>query len=294
MFDRIWKNLISDWLQKGAVLVAGYLVSVHALPTTSENNFVSAVLVIFSAGWGWWDAVGHQKLTDFLKSKGQNVKAIKAAPSAMTGVRSLIFIIGVPGLLALTLHAAKSQTICTGPYCASPYLGVGISESGGSFNVPALGLSGLADNNLNAFVEGGFDYFGNAAYLGINFLGEYGLIANGDLPGGGNSALWGAGQYVKLGYNAASAFGITVPTSNAPSLSGFIASTTPYVNLGIFERKWGDGFLAGVGVVGWLNKSVTVHIDWNYVNYNNANINPNVKEQSENMVLGGIDYHFPL
>jgi hypothetical protein len=187
--------------------------------------------------------------------------------------------------------AAPAPLPCTSTYCVGPYLGAGVSESGGSFDIPSLGLSGLASNNVNMFVEGGYDYLSGNFYAGINGLASYGLSANGTLPGGGNSALWGVGGWVKLGYNVALAFGITPPTSG-PSLAGLVASTVPYVNLGIWDRPWGDGFLTGVGAEGWLQNNISIHVDWNHVNFNNANINPIAKNQTEDMVLGGLDYHF--
>jgi opacity protein-like surface antigen len=183
---------------------------------------------------------------------------------------------------------------CTNTYCVAPYFGVGIGESGGSFNVISTGVNGLASNNLNMLAEFGYDYWNGTTYLGVNLMGEYGVQSDGIVPGGGNSALWGAGQWAKLGYNVAAALGITAPTSGTPSLAGVVANSTPYLNVGVFERPWGVGFLSGAGVQGWLSNNWTIHVDYLFVDYNNANVNPNVKEQSESMVLGGVDYHFAL
>jgi hypothetical protein len=190
--------------------------------------------------------------------------------------------------------AASTSAVanCSGPFCIAPYLGGGISESGGNFNVAATGINGVASNNLNMMIEGGIDYFSSNLYVGLTAVGEYGITANGNIPGGGNSALWGAGQWARLGYNVANALGIAPPTGNAPSLAGVVTTTVPYINIGVWERPWGSGFLSGVGVVGWLSKTVTVHVDFNHVNFNNASINAIAKQQTEDMVLGGFDYHF--
>lgn len=180
--------------------------------------------------------------------------------------------------------------------CNLPYIGGGLSESGGSFDVISTGLSGLAENNLNLFGEAGWDYWNPTTniYVGGEAMFEYGIEANGTLPGGGTSELWGTGVWGRLGYGIAQAYGIAAPTSGTPSLSGIVASTVPYVDLGYFARPWGGGFLTGAGVMGWIAPNVSVHIDYLYVDYNNASINPNVSEQSEQMVLGGFDYHFKL
>jgi hypothetical protein len=210
-------------------------------------------------------------------------------------------------LLLLAPGTAKAQTVtkapasiltpsgsCTSVYCVGPYIGGGIAESGGSFNVVSTGLSGLADNNLNLFGEVGYDYWNGGVYLGLNGLFEYGVSSNGVIPGGGNSELWGGGAWAKLGYNVAGALGISPPSGSAPSLTGLVTSSVPYINLGVWSRPWGTGFLSGVGIEGWLSKNITVHIDYNHVNYNNANVNPNVTQQTEDMVIGGVDYHFSL
>lgn len=187
----------------------------------------------------------------------------------------------------------KAQPIpginCSIQGCA--YIGAGLSESGGSFNVISTGVNGLADNNLNLFVEGGYDYFSGNIYLGANALFEYGLVSNGTIPGGGNSSLWGGGAWAKIGYNVANALGITPSTAKNP-LTSLFATTTPYVDLGIWDRPWGSGFASGGGAMGWLTPQVSLHVDYIHVNYNNASVNPNVNEQTEDMVLGGLDYHF--
>jgi opacity protein-like surface antigen len=195
--------------------------------------------------------------------------------------------------MTVKVAPAASDPGCTSTYCVGPFLDLGVDETGGSFNIASQGLNGLADNNFNAFIGAGFDYWNGTIYLGLEGVGEYGLISNGVIPGGGNSALWGAGVWAKIGYNVAqNIFGITA--TNSPSLGNLVANSVPYINLGEFTRPWGTGFLSGVGVEGWIAKNWSIHADWNYVNYNNANINPNVKEQSESQVRGGITYHFSL
>jgi opacity protein-like surface antigen len=178
---------------------------------------------------------------------------------------------------------------CSVQGCA--YFGAAISESGGSFNVISTGVSGLTDNNLNLAVEGGYDYFSGNIYLGANAMFEYGLIQNGIIPGGGNSELWGGGVWAKIGYNVASALGLTPATATNP-ISSLFATTTPYVDLGIWDRPWGDGFASGGGAMGWVTPNVSLHVDYLHVDYNNASVNANVNQQTEDMVIGGLDYHF--
>lgn len=247
----------------------------------------------------------------FMRSAVKKIEKPAGAPGyngdGSVGTAGPLRALAIIGVLAASLFAvsqARAQTAtkspppasavanCSGPFCLAPYLGGGISESGGNFNVAALGINGVASNNLNMMFEGGLDYFSSNIYVGLTAVGEYGITANGNIPGGGNSALWGAGQWARLGYNVANALGITPPSGNAPSLAGVVTTTVPYVNIGVWERPWGSGFLSGIGVVGWLSKTVTVHVDWNHVNFNNASINPIAKQQTEDMVIGGFDYHF--
>ena len=183
---------------------------------------------------------------------------------------------------------------CTVSYCVAPYVGLALGESGGSFNIVSTGVNGLANNNLNLGGEAGFDFWNGSVFMGVNVLAEYGLSQNGVIPGGGTSRLWGTGAWAKLGYNVASALGINVNTSSTPTLAGIVASTVPYVNIGIWDRPWGAGFLSGVGVQGWIGQNWTIHVDYNHVDFNNAMVNSNVKQQTEDMVLGGVDYHFSL
>lgn len=225
----------------------------------------------------------------------------------MSAIRRLLMAAGIAAVMTTPVlaadlpvplkavpYTAANCTFTTG--CNNFYLGGGISEAGGSFNVISTGVGGLADNNLNIFGEAGYDYWNPSSsniYLGANALFEYGVIQNGALPGGGNSELWGGGAWAKIGYNVAGAMGLSVPTATNPITSLF-ASTVPYVDLGIFCRPWGCGFASGAGAMGWLSKNVTMHFDYLHVNYNNASINPVVSEQSEDMAIAGLDYHFGL
>lgn len=189
---------------------------------------------------------------------------------------------------------AFADANCTYAGCVAPYFGGGISESGGSFNIVSTGVGGLTNNNMNLFLDTGYDYWDGRFFLGVNALAEYGVISNGAIPGGGNSALWGAGAWAKVGYNVANAFGITPGSGSVNPITTLFATTVPYVDIGTFCRPWGCGFLSGAGAMGWLSKNVTLHADYLHVNYNNAMINPNVSQQTEDMVLAGIDYHFGL
>lgn len=189
---------------------------------------------------------------------------------------------------------AFTQANCTYSGCSAPYFGAGFSEAGGSFNVISTGVQGLTDNNLNLFAEAGYDYWNGNIFLGANALAEYGVIQNGALPGGGNSELWGTGAWAKIGYNVAAALNITPGTGSINPITTLFATTVPYVDLGMFCRPWGCGFASGAGAMGWLSKNVTLHADYIHVNYNNANVNPNLNQQTEDMALAGIDYHFGL
>jgi hypothetical protein len=209
--------------------------------------------------------------------------------------------------LAADLSTLKAPALAPVPYlsgagcsftagCNAPYVGGGIAEAGGSFNVISTGVGGLTDNNLNLFGEAGWDYWNPSSniYFGVNAMAEYGVIQNGALPGGGNSELWGAGAWAKIGYHVYAALSGTTPTTTTNGLSSLLASTVPYVDLGVFCRPWGCGFLSGAGAVGWISANTSLHVDYLHVNYNNALVNANLNQQTEDMVLGGLDYHFKL
>ena len=206
-------------------------------------------------------------------------------------------------LMALILPAAAADIVykappapavpyCTLNSCSGIYGGLTVAESGGSFNVISSGLGGIASNNLNIGGDIGYELWNGTYFLAAELDAVYGVVANGNLPGGGNTNQWGIGALGKVGYSLGSLFSTstTTPPSLPTSLTNAVIS--PYVILGIWDRPWGAGFASGAGVQALLAANWTLSADYVHVNYNNASINPNLDQQTEDMVMVHVDRHF--
>ena len=190
-------------------------------------------------------------------------------------MRKLLLGISLAALSAGNAHAAdmaiKAPALQPVPYCTLQsctglYGGFTVAESGGSFNVISSGLGGIASNNLNMGGDIGYEIWNGTYFLAAELDAVYGVVANGNLPGGGNTNQWGFGALGKVGYNLSS--------------------------LCVWDRPWGAGFASGAGVQALLAANWTLSADYIHVNYNNANINPNLSQQTEDMVKVSVDRHF--
>ena len=87
---------------------------------------------------------------------------------------------------------------------------------------------------------------------------------------------------------------VTLDAKRRVSIPAALANAlmSPCVLVGAWQRPWGIGFASGARASALIAKNWTVDIDYIHVNYNNANINPIVQEQTENIVRAGINYHF--
>jgi hypothetical protein len=188
------------------------------------------------------------------------------------------------------LPVVSSKPVCTLTSCTGFFGGAMLDEAGGNFNLVATGVSGVAQNQFAAGVRGGWQYWDTKWFARGEVIGMYGLAQNGNLPGQGNKPLWSLGVLAKIGYNF---LGQTAPNS-VPFLPTGLAIISPYAIVGDWTRPWGSGFAAGGGIEGLLAKNLTVSVDAIHVNYNNALVNANVKQQTEDLVLGGIDWHFGM
>jgi opacity protein-like surface antigen len=216
-------------------------------------------------------------------------------------MRKLLLGISLAALSAASASAAdlpvKAPPLTPVPYCTLQsctglYGGFTFAESGGSFDVISTGLGGIAANNINLGGDIGYEFYNTTYFLAAEFDAVYGVVANGNLPGGGNTNQWGFGALGKVGYNISSIFAPTPtnsPTLPSPLLSAVVS---PYVILGVWDRPWGAGFASGVGIQALLGPNWTTSIDYVHVNYNNAAINPNLNQQTEDMVMAHIDRHF--
>jgi opacity protein-like surface antigen len=191
---------------------------------------------------------------------------------------------------------------CTLTNCTGFYVGLNVQEQGGQFSLLSNGLGGLAQNNFAMGIQGGVEIYNGQWRLGFEVGGDYGLSQVGTLPGGGNRKLWSASQLACVGYTLAPLFGGTatpaVDTAGTPvTPSAFPvalanALMSPCVLVGAWERPWGVGFAAGGRASALIAKGWTFDLDALHINYNNANVNPIVSQQTESIVRGGVNYHF--
>ena len=183
---------------------------------------------------------------------------------------------------------------CTQTACTGLYGGLDLLESGGSFNVAATGLSGLAQSNFAMGGHLGAEYWNGNLFAAVEGGVDYGLAQKGAIPGGGNQGLYDTYGLVKLGWSLASVFGFASTGTSTPTLPSSLANAliAPYAIIGIWDRPWGAGLATGAGVQALVANNWTISIDDIYVNYNNANINAIASEQSENIVRATLDYHF--
>ena len=193
----------------------------------------------------------------------------------------------------------KSPTLvgsCTIQQCSGFYFGVNMLETGGNFDLIGGGLNGIAQNNFELGGQFGYEFYNGSWRFGVEAGADYGVVQNGVLPGGGNNRLWAFDQVACVGYTLAPLFGLSATTTGTPSPSlpqNLLSSLmSPCILIGAMERPWGTGLLTGARASALIAKNWTVDIDYRHVNYNNANINPILSEQTENIVRGGISYHF--
>lgn len=184
--------------------------------------------------------------------------------------------------------------LCNLANCSGFYAGGNIVETGGNFNVVSEGLSGLAQNSMELGAEAGYQLWNGQWFLAGEADIEYGITQNGALPGAGNSALWAVGGLAKIGYGLSSLFGSAASGGTTPTLPSALANAmiAPYVILGVWDRPWGAGFASGAGVQALVASNTTLSVDYIHVNYNNANVNPIVSQQTEDMIRVSLDRHF--
>lgn len=204
--------------------------------------------------------------------------------------------LGVAPLFKAPVPSSCSLTNCTGFY-----LGLNVQEQGGQFNLISNGVGGIAQNDFAMGIQAGAEIYNGQWRLGFEVGADYGLSQIGTIPGGGNKKLWSADQLACVGYTLAPLFGATAtpaatstgtpvtPAAFPVALANALMS--PCVLVGAWERPWGIGLASGARASALFAKGWTFDLDAIHVNYNNVNVNPNVSQQTENIVRGGINYH---
>lgn len=303
-------DLVFKWIGTGlrtmAAGWAGYLIKSGIMTADQTNAFVGAIVLLATLGWSAWEKYGHVALMkELARVKSQTGPAI-AGYGAQGQVQKLplvILAIVLGPIVALLLFAAPasaqtivtkaapaSSPVCTLTNCSGFYAGIQIGEAGSNFS------GGTSANQFALGGNAGYQFWNGQWFMAAEFDALYGLTQNGTIPGGGNSALWGIGGLAKIGYSLSSVFGAAANAGAQPVLPSSLqnALIAPYAILGVWDRPWGAGFATGAGVEALLANGWTFHVDYVHVNYNNAAVNPNVNQQTEDLILGGIDYHFKL
>lgn len=181
--------------------------------------------------------------------------------------------------------------------CSGLFAGFNVQQQGGNFTLLSNGLGGVAQNDFAAGGQLGYEFYNGQWRLGGEVGFDYGLAPNGTLPGGGNHGLWSADALVCVGYSLAPLFGgsATGSTSTpAPALPAALANAlmSPCLLVGGFWRPWGGGVATGARASALIAKGWTLDVDALHIDYNNANVNSILAEQTENLVRAGISYHF--
>jgi len=229
-----------------------------------------------------------------------------ANPSAMSSVRSLIFIFGMTGLLCLTLSHAKaadmavkaapvSASACTPQQCIGFYAGAGFGGNGSNADILGSGLSGsVFAGGAVPFAMAGYQYW-DGRYL---FALEAGIGDQIDLGGVnvGNEAGVYAYQEMQFGGNlsaliAPSQGPVTPPTALIATMMA------PYASIGIVERNFANGFSTGAGAKFVLSPNLFLDIGYRYINYGSATVNTGIagavaKFNAENLIKVAIGYKF--
>lgn len=203
----------------------------------------------------------------------------------------------VTGTAAATVAAPATPATdpCTQQSCTTWYVGANLINDGANFDVIGSGLSGIAANGLMFGGDFGAQFWNGQWFAALEGDVEYDLTLNAPNNAGlGLSNSYALGAQVKLGYSLADLFGAGTSGSSPLSLPAALqnALISPYVAVGVWDRPWGVGLATGAGAQALIAQGWTLDAEYLHVNYDNAAVNPNVNEQTENLFLVGINRHF--
>jgi len=183
---------------------------------------------------------------------------------------------------------------CVVTSCTGFYVGGNLINLGANFDVVGSGLTGLAANGVMGGLDAGYQFWNGQWFAGIELNAEYSVSANFAGIGTGTSGQYALGSQVKVGYSLAQLFGASTNGVATPTLPDKLAAAqiSPYLAFGVWDRPWGAGILTGAGVDAVIASNWTLGAEYLHINYNNAAVNSNVREQSENMFMLKLDRHF--
>src|ERR1051326_1432031 len=294
-------NVINGILRAVVPAVLAYAVGKGWVTQSQAGDITAAVITLAAAGWSVKTNVGGNSDNNLAQRGGPKIG----------GAAVILLAIGLAALFATNARAPDlgtnplvgkapivGQPACqTISECTGIYAGFNFQQQGGNFTLLSNGLGGIAQNDFAAGGQAGYEFYNGQWRLGGEVGFDYGLAPSGTLPGGGNHGLWSADALVCVGYSLAPLFGGNATGSGsatAPSLPATLANAlmSPCILAGGFWRPWGGGFATGARASALIAKGWTLDADALHINYNNANVNANLAEQTENLVRFGINYHF--
>ena len=203
--------------------------------------------------------------------------------------------VGAPVIPVKAKVVAPTPTYWSGFYVGGNLIGLGASLTDISAGIPASAFS--SGGGLGIDIGGQF--WTQQFFLGAEAFCDVTALSLG--TGNGFSNTYMCGQVAKAGMGldgllGGAGVGVTAPSQSPVPLTVPAGLSTslmaPYMAAGIVERPWGVGWAAGAGINYVLSAHWNLDMMYLNVNYNNANINPNVSERAENLVKLSARYHF--
>ncbi|HEX4041776.1 MAG TPA: hypothetical protein VHY10_08760 [Xanthobacteraceae bacterium] len=238
---------------------------------------------------------------------GHSFTALQWPKPAAAAAKAMLAFFAVVVVSTLFVTPGRAQTVTKAPpatatsavdcvltLCEGPYIGANIVNAGANFDVIGQGLTGLASNGIMGGLHAGYEFWNDQLFAAIEADVEYDVTTNNGGVGTGLSGQYALGGQVKLGYTLAQLFGAAASGQAVPTLPQQLLSSliSPYIAVGVWDRPWGAGLLTGAGVQALIAQNWTLDAEYFHVNYNNAQVNPNTSEQSENDFMLALSRHF--
>src|ERR1051326_135142 len=308
-------NVINGILRAVVPAVLAYAVGKGWVTQSQAGDITAAVITLAAAGWSVKTNVGGNSDNNLAQRGGPKIG----------GAAVILLAIGLAALFATNARAADLgtnplvgkapivvQPACqTISECTGIYAGFNFQQQGGNFTLLSNGLGGIAQNDFAAGGQAGYEFYNGQWRLGGEVGFDYGLAPSGTLPGGGNHGLWSADALVCVGYSLAPLFGGNATGSGSGGRSASITAwrraarypaaaimacgrRPPWCASAIGSLPLSAATRPGGGALpsALIAKGGTLDADALHINYNNANVNATLAEQTENLARFGINYHF--
>jgi opacity protein-like surface antigen len=215
-------------------------------------------------------------------------KLFLAAATALFTTSAFAADLPIPMKYGATLGSpcTVSPLSCTGFY-GGAWLG-GVATS---IDVLGSGISNsLFASGAVPGINGGWQYATGTYYfaLEVGVGDQFSTTAQVNGSGGNQNGVLGY-QEIQAGLSLA---GLIGPQTPVPTNFPFPV-IAPYVSIGVAERSWGDGTVAGAGVKYDLTPHIMLDVKYRYINYSGAaQSNGNARFTNENIVSIGAEYKF--